>query len=119
MFLLLLHSVLELVVDEDMGRYGRKVLVPLVCGETFEGQQIIWRRESREVLPVQGNRVFVVVEERQGGTYTCYSTDGNYLNHTLVLVQWKYRKIIKGTPEQGTVHRLQNAQNDCTGEGVI
>lgn len=117
MFLLLLLSVLELVVDEDMDRYGRKVLVPLVCGEAFEGQQIIWKRESREQLPVQGNRIFVIVEERQGSTYTCYSTEGNYLNHTLVLVQWRYRKIIKGTPEQGIVHRLQNPQNDYTGVG--
>ncbi|XP_058253438.1 interleukin 12Ba isoform X2 [Hemibagrus wyckioides] len=98
----------ELVVDEDMDKYGTKVLVPLVCGEAFEGQKIIWKREGREELPFQGNRVFVMVEERQGGTYTCYSTEGNYLNHTLVLVQWRYRKIIKGTPERGYVHCSTN-----------
>ncbi|KAK3536119.1 hypothetical protein QTP70_029528, partial [Hemibagrus guttatus] len=98
----------ELVVDEDMDKYGTKVLVPLVCGEAFEGQKIIWKREGREELPFQANRVFVMVEERQGGTYTCYSTEGNYLNHTLVLVQWRYRKIIKGTPERGYVHCSTN-----------
>ncbi|XP_060741538.1 interleukin 12Ba isoform X3 [Tachysurus vachellii] len=98
----------ELVVDEDMDKYGTTVLVPIVCGEAFEGQKIIWKRENREELPLQGNRVFVVVEERQGGTYTCYSTEGKYLNHTLVLVQWRYRKIIKGTPERGYIHCSTN-----------
>lgn len=43
LFLLPPHSILELVVDEDMAKYGSKVLVPLVCGEAFEGQKIIWK----------------------------------------------------------------------------
>ncbi|XP_062855690.1 interleukin 12Ba [Trichomycterus rosablanca] len=98
----------ELVVVEDMTKYGSKVLVPLVCGEAFEGQNIIWKTVSGEKLQVQGNRILVMVEERQGGTYTCYSTEGNYLNHTLVLVQWPYRKIIKGTPEHGYIHCAAN-----------
>lgn len=82
-------------------KYGSKMLVPLVCGEAFEGQKIKWKRQNREVPTLQRNRMFVIVEERQGGTYTCYSTEGNYLNHTLVLVQWRYRRIIKGTSEKG------------------
>ncbi|XP_046705987.1 interleukin 12Ba [Silurus meridionalis] len=98
----------ELVVDEDMDKYGSKVLVPLVCGESFEGQEIIWKRDSRDKLPHKENKIFVIVEERQGGTYTCYSKEEKYLNHTLVLVQWRYRKIIKGTPEEGYIHCSTN-----------
>ncbi|XP_072519893.1 interleukin 12Ba precursor [Salminus brasiliensis] len=94
----------ELVVDEDVGKYGSEVLVPLMCGDAFEGQDIIWRRESGEELKEQGNRILVTVEERQGGRYTCYSRDGSYLNYTLVLVQWPYKKIIKETSEKGYVH---------------
>ncbi|KAM3869156.1 interleukin-12 subunit beta [Diretmus argenteus] len=37
---------------------------------------------------LHGNKVNVTVEEMDGGNYTCHlSTDGQYLNHTLVLVQ--------------------------------
>lgn len=88
-----------------MTKYGSKVLVPLVCGEAFEGQNITWKRESGEELRVQGNRILITVEERQGGTYRCYSAEGNYLNYTLVLVQWPYRKIIKGQAENGIVKK--------------
>ncbi|XP_036423768.1 interleukin 12Ba [Colossoma macropomum] len=98
----------ELVVDEDMAKYGSKVQVPLMCGEAFEGQDIIWRRESGEKLQERGNRILVTVEERRGGRYTCYSTDDSYLNHTLVLVRWPYKKIIKEIPEKGYVHCSTN-----------
>lgn len=38
--------------------------------------------------PPQGNQVEVVVEEMDGGNYTCHlSPSGEYLNHTLILVQ--------------------------------
>uniref|UniRef100_W5K0W1 Interleukin-12 subunit beta n=1 Tax=Astyanax mexicanus TaxID=7994 RepID=W5K0W1_ASTMX len=94
----------ELVVDEDVVKYGSKVLVPLMCGEMFDGQDVVWRRDSGEELEERGNRILVMVEERRGGTYTCYSREGTYLNHTLVLVQWPYRKIIKDTPEKGFIH---------------
>ncbi|XP_076878047.1 interleukin 12Ba precursor [Brachyhypopomus gauderio] len=94
----------ELVVDEDIAKYGSKFLVPLVCGEAFEGQDITWRREGGDELQQKGNRILVMVEERQGGNYSCYSREGSYLNHTLVLVRWPYRKIIKGTPEKGYIY---------------
>ncbi|XP_066506028.1 interleukin 12Ba [Hoplias malabaricus] len=98
----------ELVVDEDMVKYGNKVLVPLMCGEAFEGQDIVWRRESGEQLQERGNRVLVTVEERQGGRYTCHSPNGSVLNHTLVLIRWPYRKIIKEAPEKGYIHCSTN-----------
>uniref|UniRef100_A0A4W4DYQ3 Interleukin-12 beta central domain-containing protein n=1 Tax=Electrophorus electricus TaxID=8005 RepID=A0A4W4DYQ3_ELEEL len=101
----------ELVVDEDMANYGSQLLVPLLCGEAFEGQDIMWRRNSGEELQERGNRILVMVEERQGGTYNCYSREGSYLNHTLVLVHWPYRKIIKGTPEKGYIYCSANNYN--------
>ncbi|KAI4880152.1 hypothetical protein NFI96_031173, partial [Prochilodus magdalenae] len=101
----------ELVVDEDMAKYGSKVQVPLMCGEAFEGQDIMWRREDGEKLQEQGNRILVTVEERRGGRYTCYNRDDSYLNHTLVLVRWPYKKIIKEMPEKGYIHCSTNNYN--------
>lgn len=38
--------------------------------------------------PLQGNQVKVLVEEMDGGNYTCHlGPDGEYLNHTVILIR--------------------------------
>lgn len=36
---------------------------------------------------LQGNQVRVLVMEMDGGNYTCHRSNGEYLNHTLILIQ--------------------------------
>ncbi|KAL1262041.1 hypothetical protein QQF64_007306 [Cirrhinus molitorella] len=78
-------------------------MVPLVCGEAYEGQHITWTRNNAENLEAQGNRIVVTVEAWKGGNYSCLDSKGSYLNHTLVLAHWTFRKIIKNTPEKGYI----------------
>ncbi len=77
-------------------------MVPLICGEAYEGENITWTRNDDENLEAQGNRIVVTVEGWKGGNYSCFNSEGSYLNHTLVLAQWTFRKIIKNTPGKGT-----------------
>lgn len=53
--------------------------------------------------PLQGNQVTVVVEEMDGGNYSCHSSDGQYLNHTIIFVQLDTEKIIleETSPNEG------------------
>ncbi|KAM7374551.1 hypothetical protein PAMP_007199 [Pampus punctatissimus] len=58
---------------------------------------------------LQGNQVRVLVEEMDGGNYTCHlDTDGQYLNHTVILIQLDpdNRTVIleKKSPEDGYIH---------------
>ncbi|KAM4619922.1 interleukin-12 subunit beta [Polymixia lowei] len=66
-----------------------KFSVPLTCGEAYQDQPVFWKKNGKEPrIPLKGNQVQVPVEETNGGKYTCHlSPDGQYLNHTLVLVQ--------------------------------
>lgn len=57
-------------------------------------------------LELQGNQVRVLVEEMDGGNYTCHlGPDGEYLNHTLILIQLDpdNRTVIleEKSPEEG------------------
>uniref|UniRef100_A0A671PRZ4 Interleukin-12 subunit beta n=2 Tax=Sinocyclocheilus anshuiensis TaxID=1608454 RepID=A0A671PRZ4_9TELE len=81
-------------------------MVPLICGEDYEAKNITWTRNNDENLEAQGNRIVVTVEAWKGGNYSCFNSEGSYLNHTLVLAQWTFRKFIKNTPEKGYI--------DCT-----
>ncbi|XP_018941963.1 interleukin 12Ba [Cyprinus carpio] len=78
-------------------------MVPLICGEAYEGENITWTRNNDENLEAQGNRIVVTVEAWKGGNFSCFSSEGSYLDHTLVLAQWPFRKIIKNTPEKGYI----------------
>ncbi|XP_043112359.1 interleukin 12Ba [Puntigrus tetrazona] len=80
-------------------------MVPLTCGEAYEGKNITWTRND-ENLKDQGNRVDDTVEAWKGGNYSCFNSEGSYLNHTLVLAQWTFRKFIENTPGKGYI--------DCT-----
>uniref|UniRef100_A0A8C1PBX6 Interleukin-12 subunit beta n=1 Tax=Cyprinus carpio TaxID=7962 RepID=A0A8C1PBX6_CYPCA len=81
---------------------GEDVNVPLICGEAYEGENITWTRND-ENLEAQGNRIVVTVEGWMGGNYSCFNSEGSYLNHTLVLAQWTFRKFIKNTPKKGYI----------------
>ncbi|XP_067312652.1 interleukin 12Ba [Pseudorasbora parva] len=97
-----------LVVNVDVGKDVNMVKVPLICGEAYEGQNITWTKNKDENLEAQGNRIMVTVEGWKGGNYSCFNNDGSYLNHTLVLAQWTFKKIIKNTPEKGYIHCSTN-----------
>lgn len=51
--------------------------------------------EGVELKPaLRGNQVTVVVDEVDGGNYSCHSADGQYLNHTVVFVQVEKENVI-------------------------
>uniref|UniRef100_A0A8C2WTC2 Interleukin 12B n=1 Tax=Cyclopterus lumpus TaxID=8103 RepID=A0A8C2WTC2_CYCLU len=87
-----------------------RVHVPLSCGESYENQPVVWKKDGEEIEPaLQGNQVNVLVEEMNGGNYTCHlGPDGDYLNHTVILIQIDpdNRTVIleKHSPEHGHVH---------------
>lgn len=74
---------------------------------------------------MEGNQVKVLVEEMDGGNYTCHlGPGGQYLNHTLILVQLNpdNRPIIleEISPEEGKIgeksggmERTKNVHNTC------
>lgn len=59
---------------------------------------------------LQGNQVKVLVEEMDGGNYTCHlGPDGEYLNHTVILIQLEpdNRTVIleEKSPEEGKIRK--------------
>ncbi|XP_034033311.1 interleukin-12 subunit beta [Thalassophryne amazonica] len=87
------------------------VNVPLTCGEAYQNQPVFWKKNDEELNPaLKGNQVSVVVEEMDGGNFTCHlnSPNGQYLNHTLVLIQpeGNTRTVIleEQSPEEGHIH---------------
>lgn len=62
--------------------------------------------------PLQGNQIKVLVEEMKGGNYTCHlGPDGEYLNHTMILVQLDpdNRTVIlqEKSPEDGKIRQME------------
>ncbi|KAF3705674.1 Interleukin-12 subunit beta [Channa argus] len=60
-------------------------------------------------LSLQGNQVRVLVEEMDGGNYTCHlGPDGEYLNHTTILIQLepdnKTVILVEKSLEEGHIH---------------
>lgn len=57
--------------------------------------------------PLRGNQVTVVVEEVDGGNYSCHSADGQYLNHTVIFVQVTTENVIlkEMPPEEGKIRK--------------
>ncbi|XP_057205865.1 interleukin 12Ba [Triplophysa rosa] len=93
-----------IVVDVDVAQDMDIVEVPLICGEEFEGTNVTWTKNQGEHLEACGNRIIVTVDGWKGANYSCYNSEGTILNHTLVLAQWTFRKIIRNTPEKGYIH---------------
>ena len=69
-----------------------------------------------EVPALQGNQVKVPVEEMNGGNYTCHlGPDGEYLNHTVIMIQVENRTVIlkEKSPQEGTI-RKDGGQRSCS-----
>nr|XP_020455502.1 interleukin-12 subunit beta-like [Monopterus albus]XP_020455504.1 interleukin-12 subunit beta-like [Monopterus albus] len=87
-----------------------KVYVPLTCGEAYQNQPVFWKKNGMELNPaLQGNQIRVLVEEMDGGNYTCHlGPNGENLNHTVILVQLDpdNRTVIleEKSPEEGHIH---------------
>nr|AAR25677.1 class I helical cytokine receptor member 14 [Tetraodon nigroviridis] len=80
--------------------------VPLVCRNDNQTQAVFWKKDGVELKPpLQGNQVTVVVEEVDGGNYSCHSSDGQYLNHTVIFVHVETEKVIlrEISPEEGYI----------------
>ncbi|KAM6907125.1 interleukin-12 subunit beta [Xenentodon cancila] len=103
----LMDNVLILRVSNP---YGSMVEVPLTCGEAYENKPIFWKKNGMELMPaLRGNSVKVLVTEMQGGNYTCHlGPNGEYVNHTMILVQLypDNRTVIleEKSPEDGHIH---------------
>lgn len=66
---------------------------------------------------LQGNQVKVLVEEMDGGNYTCHlGPDGEYLNHTVILIQLDpdNRTVIleEKSPEEGKIRKMEGARGE-------
>ncbi|XP_045896508.1 interleukin-12 subunit beta [Micropterus dolomieu] len=88
---------------------GTRVYVPLTCGEAYQDQSVFWKKNGESQPALQGNQVNVLVEEMDGGNYTCHlGPDGEYLNHTVIMIQLDpdNRTVIleKKSPEEGHIH---------------
>lgn len=107
--------VLVLTVPDGV---GTQVNVPLTCGKAFQDQSVFWKKDGKETVrqnhadshastscdpgtaillglelipAVQGNQVKVLVMEMDGGNYTCHNrSNGQYLNHTLIMIQLEH-----------------------------
>ncbi|XP_037544207.1 interleukin-12 subunit beta-like [Nematolebias whitei] len=90
--------------------YGNTMEVHLSCGEVYQNQPVLWKKDGAELSPaLQGNHITVLVKEMNGGNYTCHSSpNGEYLNHTVILVQLDpdNRTVIleEKSPEEGHIH---------------
>lgn len=72
---------------------------------------------------LQGNQVKVLVEEMIGGNYTCHlGPDGEYLNHTVILIQLDpdNRTVIleEKSPEKGKIRQMEGRREEKNKEGT-
>lgn len=67
--------------------------------------------------PLKGNRVTVLVEEMEGGNYSCHlSPGGQYLNHTVIFIQLDSEKRLilkKSSPEEGRFRETECVMCVC------
>ncbi|KAM4726278.1 interleukin-12 subunit beta [Anableps anableps] len=77
------------VVVQVPHAHGSIVEVPLTCGDAYQDNEVFWKKDGEEMTPaLQGNQIRVLVKEMKAGNYSCHlSSSGEYLNHTLILVQ--------------------------------
>ncbi|XP_030010620.1 interleukin-12 subunit beta [Sphaeramia orbicularis] len=86
-----------------------RVYVPLTCGEDNQIQPVFWKRNGEELSPrLEGNQVSVLVEEMNGGNYSCHlSSNGQYVNHTVIMVQLEENRTVileEKSTEDGYIH---------------
>ncbi|XP_015229400.1 PREDICTED: interleukin-12 subunit beta-like isoform X1 [Cyprinodon variegatus] len=103
----LMDNALVLRVPDSV---GSMVEVPLTCGAAYQPHEVFWKKNGEELTPaVQGNHITVLVKEMKAGNYSCHLTStGEYLNHTLILVQLDpdNRTVIleEKSPQEGHIH---------------
>lgn len=73
--------------------------------------------------PLKGNRVTVLVEEMEGGNYSCHlSPGGQYLNHTVIFIQLDSEKSVilkKRSPEEGRFRETECVMCVCKAVVVL
>ena len=72
---------------------------------------------------LQGNDVKALVKEMNGGNFTCHlGPDGEYLNHTMILIQHDpdNRTVIleEKSPEHGKIRQMEGARKEENKEGT-
>nr|XP_046266373.1 interleukin-12 subunit beta [Scatophagus argus] len=102
----LMDNVLVLRIPHGV---NTRMNVNLICGTAYQNQPVLWKKNGMDLQPpLQGNQVKVLVEEMDGGNYTCHSPNGEYLNHTVILIQLDpdNRTVIleEKSPEEGHIH---------------
>lgn len=73
-----------------------------------------------ELAALQGNQVMVQVEEMNGGNYTCHlGPGGEYLNHTVILIQLypDNRTVIleEKSAEEGKIRKMEGVGKNKEG----
>lgn len=70
-----------------MGQLQLSCLTPSEGPNNNRGQDIFWMKDGVKETQT-GNTYAVELEESLGGgNYTCHSSDGSLLNHTMVLIK--------------------------------
>ncbi|KAK1883102.1 Interleukin-12 subunit beta [Dissostichus eleginoides] len=100
-----------LVLKRSKG-VSREVNVAVSCGGAYENQAVVWKKDGEIVPGLLGNEIKVLVKELAGGNYSCHlGQNGEYLNHTVILVQLdpENKTVIleEKSPGKGEIH-LQN-----------
>lgn len=71
---------------------------------------------------LQGNKVIVLVEEMDGGNYTCHlSPDGEYLNHTIILIQLdpgSSTVILEEKSPEGKLTKMEGVRREERNKGA-
>lgn len=84
---------------------GTKGQLPLSCltsseakdSGSYKHEEIIWTKDGVEEEQRGNTYVVPLLESFGGGNYTCYSSEGSVLNHTVVLIhedETKRKKIL-------------------------
>uniref|UniRef100_A0A8C9S9A2 Interleukin-12 subunit beta n=1 Tax=Scleropages formosus TaxID=113540 RepID=A0A8C9S9A2_SCLFO len=99
------YSILQpnvLAVEVNLAESNPMVNVSLRCEETDNPREVSWQYNGAP-MDQHGNDITVTVEELFGGNYTCYDSEGAFLNYTLVLVRSSGHKILMGSGDTGYI----------------
>lgn len=94
-----LCPVLVVEVDGAEGQLPLSCLssTEVVASRNYKPEEIMWTKDGVEEEQRGNTYVVPLLESFGGGNYTCYSSDGSVLNHTVVLIhedETKRKKIL-------------------------
>lgn len=110
-----------LVVEVD----GTEGQLPLSClssslavaSRSYKNEEILWTKDGVKEKQ-RGNTYMVqLLESFGGGNYTCYSSDGSVLNHTVVLIhedETKRKKILVRHGQGMSLEEIRADHKVCT-----